>query len=307
MLVMMLRTVTLRRALPLVLVAHDLLGRSCPARARRSSSQPQRGRRPRDPDRAAAGRAARRRPRTAAPLERARDAGVGLGGAFARRRAAGRRARRLPARAARPAVICSASAPQVLDQHDAQRDRDGPQLADRQRLDALIGAHEAAQHLGIEAAVGVGDEGPGDAEHARIAGERSVQRASAAAGNSRAAGRRGFRGSALRRDDSCRAAIRPPGDARPLFDCRGARTIGGEQRRRIVVKPRDASGSTGTAGDGLRAARLRACSSRRSTLKSSSRTGAASLQGETTLSRPRARSMSLFTKTFPIDERSRSR
>ncbi len=28
---------------------------------------------------------------------------------------------------------------QIFDQHDAQRDRDGPQLADRQRLDALIG------------------------------------------------------------------------------------------------------------------------------------------------------------------------
>ena len=38
----------------------------------------------------------------------------------------------------------------------------------------LVGAHEAAQHLGVEAAVGVRDEGPGEAEHARIAGERPV-------------------------------------------------------------------------------------------------------------------------------------
>jgi hypothetical protein len=31
----------------------------------------------------------------------------------------------------------------------------------------LVGAHEAAQRLGLEAAVGVRDIGPGDAEHAR--------------------------------------------------------------------------------------------------------------------------------------------
>ena len=38
----------------------------------------------------------------------------------------------------------------------------------------LVGAHETAQRLRIEAAVGVRDEGPRDAVHARIAGERSV-------------------------------------------------------------------------------------------------------------------------------------
>jgi hypothetical protein len=62
-------------------------------------------------------------------------------------------------------------APQVLHEHDAQRDRHRPQLADRQRLNALVGAHESAQQRGIEAAVGVRDEGPGHAEDARIAGE----------------------------------------------------------------------------------------------------------------------------------------
>ena len=65
-------------------------------------------------------------------------------------------------------------APQVFHQHDAQRDRHRPQLADGQRFDGLIGAHEAPQGLGIEAAVGVRDECPGDAEHARKSGERSV-------------------------------------------------------------------------------------------------------------------------------------
>ena len=33
--------------------------------------------------------------------------------------------------------------PQVLHQHDTERDSNRPQFADRQRLDLLIGAHEA--------------------------------------------------------------------------------------------------------------------------------------------------------------------
>ena len=60
-----------------------------------------------------------------------------------------------------------------LSADSSQRDRDRPQLADRQRLDPLVCAHEPAQHLGVEAAVGMRDEGPGEAEDARIAGERS--------------------------------------------------------------------------------------------------------------------------------------
>ena len=61
--------------------------------------------------------------------------------------------------------------PQVFDQHDAQRDRDRPQLADGQRLNALIGVDEAAQRLWVEVAVRVRHERPGQAEHARVAGE----------------------------------------------------------------------------------------------------------------------------------------
>ncbi len=61
---------------------------------------------------------------------------------------------------------------QVFHQHDPQRDRDCPKLPDGQRLDTLIGAHEAVQHLDIEAAVGMRDESPGDAEDPRIARER---------------------------------------------------------------------------------------------------------------------------------------
>ena len=74
-----------------------------------------------------------------------------------------------------PAVQDQAGrAPQVLDQHDAQRDGDRPQFADGERLDRLVGAHEARQHLGVEAAVAMGDERPRDPEHARVAGERPL-------------------------------------------------------------------------------------------------------------------------------------
>ncbi len=65
-------------------------------------------------------------------------------------------------------------APQVFDQHDAQGDGHRPQLADGQRLDLLIGAQIAAQHFGIEQAVGVGDKGPGHPEHARISRKGSA-------------------------------------------------------------------------------------------------------------------------------------
>ena len=63
---------------------------------------------------------------------------------------------------------------QILDQHDAQRDRHRPELADRQRGDPLVGAQERAEEMRLEAAVGVRDDGPGHAVHARIAGERPV-------------------------------------------------------------------------------------------------------------------------------------
>ena len=62
-------------------------------------------------------------------------------------------------------------ATQVFNQDDAQGDRHRPKLADRERLDLLIGTDVAAQQLGVEATVGVGDIGPRHAEHARIAGE----------------------------------------------------------------------------------------------------------------------------------------
>ena len=65
-------------------------------------------------------------------------------------------------------------APQVLDEHDSQCDRNRPQFADRQGLHALIGAHETAQRFDFETTVTVCDTGPRDAEDAGIADERTV-------------------------------------------------------------------------------------------------------------------------------------
>ncbi len=62
----------------------------------------------------------------------------------------------------------------ILDENDAQRDRYGPQLADRQRLDALIGSNEATQNVWIKVAVGVGDKRPSETEDPRIARERPL-------------------------------------------------------------------------------------------------------------------------------------
>ncbi len=63
---------------------------------------------------------------------------------------------------------------QILHQHHRQGGRQRPEFADLQRLHALIGVDEAGQHQWIEAAVGVGDIGPSQRQHARGALERAV-------------------------------------------------------------------------------------------------------------------------------------
>ena len=65
-------------------------------------------------------------------------------------------------------------APEVLQEHQTEGDRDGPQLADGQHLDALESLDEALESLGVEAAVGVGDEGPGQAEYPWVALEGAL-------------------------------------------------------------------------------------------------------------------------------------
>ena len=77
---------------------------------------------------------------------------------------------RLPLCAARGDLLCETS--KILDQDDPKCDRHRPEFADGERLHLLVGSDEANQHLGVETAVGMGDEGPGDAEHAGIALKR---------------------------------------------------------------------------------------------------------------------------------------
>ena len=55
-----------------------------------------------------------------------------------------------------------------------RNDGHSPQLADRERLNALIGGDEAAERRGIEMAVGMRHKSPGETEHPRIPRERSL-------------------------------------------------------------------------------------------------------------------------------------
>ena len=120
-------------------------------------------------------------------VERRQDRGCATRRGFPARPSSRSASASASSRAARRRPRCrSASRAQVLDEDEAQRDRDRPQLADRERRDALVGADEAAERLRVEAAVGVRDEGPGDAVDARIARERPSTRAWAARGRSRA-------------------------------------------------------------------------------------------------------------------------
>ena len=60
----------------------------------------------------------------------------------------------------------------VFHQHDAQGDGDGPDLADHQRLNLLIGADITGQHRAGHQAISMGDIGPSQAKDARISGKR---------------------------------------------------------------------------------------------------------------------------------------
>ena len=65
-------------------------------------------------------------------------------------------------------------ATEVFDEEHAERDRNGPELADGQWFDALVGEDKAPEHFRVEAAVRVGDEGPGDAVDPGVSGERAA-------------------------------------------------------------------------------------------------------------------------------------
>ena len=65
-------------------------------------------------------------------------------------------------------------AAQVLDHDQPQQAGHRPQLADRQRRDFLIRPEEQLEQGRVEAAVGMGHEGPGDPVRARVIGERAA-------------------------------------------------------------------------------------------------------------------------------------
>ena len=64
---------------------------------------------------------------------------------------------------------------QLLDQREPKHDRDGPDLADRQRSIPLIRPGEVLQHRQVEAAGGVRDQLAGEDVHTRIALERTIR------------------------------------------------------------------------------------------------------------------------------------
>ncbi len=265
------------RGLPLVLDADDVVGRRAlggqplgPAR-RRAGVTP-------DPDRGGAGRAARRRRSSAAPprsLERPRRA---LSGAAAEARAARPPGRRRPAVPRGSAHDALREAPEILDEHDAQADGDRPQLADGQRLHALVGLHEAAESVRLDPAVGVRDEGPGDAVDLRIAERAGPRPAWAARGRSQGAGpsrisrscsstrwklstNHSAAGVIARSSRMALAIARYPSrNTRPFASTRGS-----------SERPLRGAAKTGCA-----VARLSACCSKRSLPKSSARIGASS-------------------------------
>ena len=68
-------------------------------------------------------------------------------------------------------------AAKVLDQHEAQQRRQRPQLADAERLDALVAVDQRLQHLRRHGAVGMRHIGPGDRQRSRdIAPARNFHR-----------------------------------------------------------------------------------------------------------------------------------
>ena len=127
--------------------------------------------------------------------------------------------------------------PQVFDEDNAQCDGDRPQLADGERLDALVRVDEAPKRCRIEMAIRVGHERPGDAKDPRITRE----------GASRQFGKlpviSGWQivpDLANLRFDEVIIVEQPFGggyDAAPAFEFCGTGAIGLEQYGRVVVEP----------------------------------------------------------------------
>src|SRR5580693_8209243 len=116
----------------------------------------------------------RESPRERPALMRYENDGSGFRGSASRpKQTVGESVRHMSLGAARRNLLREAS--EILNQNDPECDRYRPELTDGERLHLLIGPNEANQHLGVETAIGMRDEGPGDAEHSRIAGERPIR------------------------------------------------------------------------------------------------------------------------------------
>ena len=129
-------------------------------------------------------------------------------------------------------------AAEILHQDDAQGDGDRPELADQERLDPLIGGDEAAEHLLVETAVRMGDEGPGQAEDAGIAGQRPVRQLGQLAIEARGKIAPDLADLVL---DDVEIVDQPFGRRRDRIVVAGRRddgAIGGQQNPAVVAQPR---------------------------------------------------------------------
>ena len=97
-----------------------------------------------------------------------RDAGQQRGGRCARGQQALEQRRRRGAIAETTGDAVGEPA-EIFEQHEAEADRDRPELAESQDRGVLVRLDEAFQRLPIAAAVGVGDEGLGQDVDARAA------------------------------------------------------------------------------------------------------------------------------------------
>ena len=75
------------------------------------------------------------------------------------------------------AAIRAADAPEILDQRQAQHDRDRPQLAQLEGGDRLVGGDETAEAFRIDPSVAVRDRFERDVVHARKPGRWAVRQA----------------------------------------------------------------------------------------------------------------------------------
>ena len=128
---------------------------------------------------------------------------------------------------------------QALDQRELQQDRYGPQLAERQRIDALVGHHHAPERVDVDAAVAVRDDGQRQVIDAR-------QPAAGTVGEPRQLGAVVLRQVAARDADLLLdqvVVVEQPfagrRDAALLVELAGEQRMPGGERRGVVLQPRD--------------------------------------------------------------------